>query len=256
VPKKAKNAALTDAEERFCDEYIVSLNATTAYQRAYPGASYTSARARGSELRAKLSIKAAIEGRQKALRKRNNCEADRVVQELVRLAFSDIEDVVDLTLPANPCLRNRDEIPPDARRAIQEISRTQFGVKVKLASKDAALDKLMRHLGLYRDLPPLEVLFNALEPADAAAFRAFLAATVHGGGATEAAPPALKLSPDSGQTPDGPGARDDGGGADAGRLAGGTHRLPGAADRGALHAAQREDADGGGAGDGPLLDEE
>jgi phage terminase small subunit len=175
---RSKKPALTPEHERFVDEYMIGLNATAAYQRAYPGSSYSSAQRAGWRLLRNVEVKAAVKAAQKELRKRNNCEADRVIQELMRLAFSDIEDVMDLSDPANPRLRNRDEIPPESRGAIQEISRTQFGVKVKLASKLDAIDKLMRMLGLYRDLPPLQVLLAALAPEEAAAVRAALAASL------------------------------------------------------------------------------
>jgi phage terminase small subunit len=57
-PKK-----LTKAQEVFIDEYLVLLNATEAYSRAYPKAKRTSARANGHELLTNTDIKAEIERR-------------------------------------------------------------------------------------------------------------------------------------------------------------------------------------------------
>ena len=45
-----------DAHERFCQEYLVDLNATAAYQRAYPKATAKSARTAGPRLLAIVGI--------------------------------------------------------------------------------------------------------------------------------------------------------------------------------------------------------
>jgi phage terminase small subunit len=45
-----------DAHERFCQEYLVDLNATAAYQRAYPKATRKSARTAGPRLLANVGI--------------------------------------------------------------------------------------------------------------------------------------------------------------------------------------------------------
>lgn len=130
---------------------------------------------------AKVNIKAEIARRQKEISKRLNIKTERVIREVALLAFSDIENVVDLSDRTNPQLRDRNDIPPECRRSIQEISKTQHGVKIKLADKAAALDKLMRHLGLYNDLPPLEVLLASLPPDIAATVRTGIAKTLHEG---------------------------------------------------------------------------
>src|SRR5581483_7695954 len=135
-----------------------------------------------ARLLAKVRVRRAVARGKARLRRRFGDAQERAVRELLRLAFSDIGDVVDLTDRDHPRLKPHADIPPDARRAVQEIGRTRHGVRVRMADKLAALDKVFRHLGLFRDLPPLEVLLGALPPAVAEAVRAALAAQVHGGG--------------------------------------------------------------------------
>ena len=172
---------LTDTERRFVDEYLTDLNGTQAYRRTYPRTPYASARVLATRLLAKVSIRAEIDAAIKARSQRTRITADKVLREYARLAFSDIGDVVDLSDPDSPRLKPRTDIPADARRTIQEVSRTQHGVKVKLADKRGALDKLAEHLGIAQPIPPLESLLAGLKPELAAAVRAELAASLSGG---------------------------------------------------------------------------
>ncbi len=103
-----------------------------------------------------------------------------------------------------------------------------------------------------QELPPLEVLLGALPDDIAKVVRKALADSLRPGG--DSGDGRTVVQPHPRPLTSGPDPTHDGGGADPRPVAGGTYRLPGAADSGTLHAAQREDADGGGAGDGPLLD--
>jgi len=221
-----KSPPLTPQQERFVEEYLIDLNATAAYRRAFPEAAAESARTLAARLLAKVRVRRAVARGKARLRRRFGDAQERAVRELLRLAFSDIGDVVDLTDRDHPRLKPHADIPPDARRAVQEIGRTRHGVRVRMADKLAALDKVFRHLGLFRDLPPLEVLLGALPPAVAEAVRAALAAQVHGGGdpagGGAALPPAGPgPGPGGGVALGGPGGPDAGGGVGAGPVAGG-----------------------------------
>ena len=53
---------MTEKQQKFADEYIISLNATQAYRKAYPNIKKDDvARANGSRLLAKANIKAYID---------------------------------------------------------------------------------------------------------------------------------------------------------------------------------------------------
>jgi phage terminase small subunit len=241
---------LTPKEERFVEEYLVDLNGTAAYRRAFPKAGPATARTNASQLLAKANVRAAVRKRRQQVEQRTKVTAERVVRELARLAFADLGDVADLSDPDQPRLKRH--IPPDARRALQEVSRTQHGVKIKLADKQAALDKLMRHLGLYQDLPPLEVLLGLLPPELAGPLRETLARSLPPGAGAGGAP---GHGPEPGGPAGGPGAVLHGGGPDPGPVA---ESVPGgpveAADAPVLPPGGQE-LRGGGEDAGPLFDD-
>ncbi len=75
---------------------------------------------------------------------------NRVLEELVRIAFSDIGDVFD----AHGALISFADLPPGIRSAIAEYSVRRgrngtYAVRVRLHSKLAALTALGRHLGMF-----------------------------------------------------------------------------------------------------------
>jgi phage terminase small subunit len=78
--------------------------------------------------------------------------ADQVIEELSRIAFARMSDVVDWG-PHGVRVRDLTELPDDARAAVAEVRQTETErgaqVSVKLHDKLAALDKLARHLGMY-----------------------------------------------------------------------------------------------------------
>lgn len=162
---------LTPSERVFVQEYLIDRNGTRAYRVAYPGAGYATAKKQAAVLRTKGNVKAEIDSAVAAQEARTRITADRVLREVARLAFTNLSDLMDTSDPENPRMRPRKDVPASAWAAVQSISRTKDGVRVKLFSKDAALDRLMRHLGLYKDLPTLELLLGALPEGMAAEVR-------------------------------------------------------------------------------------
>lgn len=167
---------LTPKERKFVAEYAVELNGTQAYLRAFPGAAYTTARNGAKDLLAKPYIKAEIDAAKDEHRKTCNVRARRVLDEIVGIAHSDPADIWEEGPDGKPQLRAWSTIPPAARKTIQsiEIKRKRLkggddvteweieDVKVKQHSKDSALDKLCKHLGLTKDGAALEKLLELL----------------------------------------------------------------------------------------------
>lgn len=81
---------LTDKQKRFCEEYLIDLNATQAAIRA--GYSAKTADKIGSELLGKTSIAVQIEKRKKAQQRRTEITADRVLMEIAKIAFAEASD--------------------------------------------------------------------------------------------------------------------------------------------------------------------
>lgn len=151
---------LTDRQKRFVEHYLIHLNGTKAAIEA--GFSPRTAGKIAGQLLANPRIQAAIQKAMQARSQRTAITADRVLRELAILAVSDIGDVLDFS-GVQPTLRPAHEISREARRAIASIKvrRHVEGkgddatvvevTEFKLWDKLSALDKLARHLGMYRD---------------------------------------------------------------------------------------------------------
>lgn len=136
---------LTPKQQRFADEYIIDLNATQAAIRA--GYSVKTAREQACVLLTNLNIQAAV---QKALKKRaerTQITADRVLEELAKIAFSNIVDYVSFN-GSTVTLGDSEQIEREKLAAIESVSEGKDGVKLKLHNKLTALNALSQHLGI------------------------------------------------------------------------------------------------------------
>jgi phage terminase small subunit len=144
-----------DKEDRFVDEYLVDLNATQAYHRSHPGTTDGTARAEGARLLAKPSIQEKISAAKAARAKRTHVTQDRIIRELSRIAFLDIEGA----FIGGGAFKAVSDLPPQIRRAVKGIevvelfagrgnNRTQVGQlkKVRFESKVRALEILLEHV--------------------------------------------------------------------------------------------------------------
>lgn len=146
---------LTPRQERFVQEYMLDLNASQAAIRA--GYTEESPTVAAAQLLANNSVAEAIAEAKAELARRNAEMVQGVVNEWAALAFSDIGHLIDFT-DGGFRIRNGDEIPPSARRAISSIKvRRESGgedkpptdvVEFKLWDKLDALAKLAQHFGL------------------------------------------------------------------------------------------------------------
>lgn len=141
-------AGLTAKQAQFVYEYLIDLNATQAAIRA--GYSADTARQMGAENLSKPSIKKAIETAMRARQVRTMVSADRIIEQLSRIAFADMchyavwggkGEMIDI-LPS-------DQVDGAAIKEITETV-TDNGVKRTLKLKDSvkALELLMRHNGM------------------------------------------------------------------------------------------------------------
>lgn len=142
---------LTDKQKRFCEEYVIDLNATQAAIRA--GYSEKTAAVIGAENLTKPNIQSFIQEKQKKLSEDTSITAQMVINEIAKIAFSNIQDYIgggneveDISL-----------LTPNKAAAVSMIKKeeTHFegGHKVtvsfKLYDKISALEKLGRHLGIF-----------------------------------------------------------------------------------------------------------
>ena len=142
---------LTLRKRMFVKEYLIDLNATQAAIRA--GYSPKTAANQGSRLLSFAEIQALIQEENAQRMERTEITADRVLQELARLGFSDPRNYVE----EDGSLRSVRALDDDAAAAVQslEVVEGEGGAqlkKLKLWDKTASLTLLGRHLKLFTDL--------------------------------------------------------------------------------------------------------
>ena len=83
-------AQLTEKQKRFCEEYLIDLNATQSYLRAgYKAKSNEIARVESHKLLTKPNIQQYIEELRAEQSKRTEITADKVLEEIGSVAFCD-----------------------------------------------------------------------------------------------------------------------------------------------------------------------
>lgn len=140
---------MTKKQKLFCDEYLIDLNATQAAIRA--GYSPETAGSIGNENLTKPEIRAHIDRAMAERSRRTGVNADRVVQELAKIAFVNASDVID---PETATIRE-DALPEDTA-AIQSVKVKTFGEdglerEIKMADKLKALELLGKHMGMFKE---------------------------------------------------------------------------------------------------------
>lgn len=142
---------MTDAQKRFCDEYLIDLNATRAYKVAYPNCKKDdTARANSSRMLTNANIKEYIDKKQKDIQKRTEITQEQVIQELASIAFSNATEFA--TVKGNRVkIKNTDDLEESVKKAIVSIKKGKNGIEIKSADKVQALELLGRHLGIFND---------------------------------------------------------------------------------------------------------
>lgn len=136
---------LTEKQKRFCDEYLIDLNATQAAIRA--GYSEKTAEQMGYQLLQKTSVQEHLQKRLSDRSERTAITQDRVLNELAKVGFAKAADYTDADL--------------------------------KYSNKLRALELLEKHLGMFDKAEPPSreeaeddpITKSLKEAADAALFR-------------------------------------------------------------------------------------
>lgn len=165
---------MTDAQKRFCDEYLVDLNATRAYKVAYPKCKKDeTANAASSRMLRNVKVQEYISEKQKDIERRTEVTQDMVIKELAKIAFLDIRKLYT----ENGQLKNVADIDSDTAGAISSLEtleeyegygddREKIGdtQKVKLLDKTKALELLGKHLGMFKEKVTIDGNVNTNNP--------------------------------------------------------------------------------------------
>ena len=149
---ETKKRKLTPKQERFCEEYIVDLNATQAAIRT--GYSQYSAKEIGYENLTKLHIQKKIRDLADKRSERTGITADSVLKEIARCAFLDprkffnkggqLKDMIDL----DPDVAAAARMDISVTKINEKIAKT---AKIRFVDKKGALELLGKHLMLFTD---------------------------------------------------------------------------------------------------------
>lgn len=139
---------LNPKQQRFVEEYLIDLNATQAAIRA--GYSPKTATAIASENLSKPSISAAIACAMAERSKRTGITQDRILEELAKVAFIKLTDIVDDTGKIKAGATDEDRACIESIKYKRTDTDTGYSEEreVKASSKLKAIELLMRHIGM------------------------------------------------------------------------------------------------------------
>ena len=139
---------LNPKQQRFVEEYLIDLNATQAAIRA--GYSPKTATAIASENLSKPSISAAIACAMAERSKRTGITQDRILEELAKVAFIKLTDIVDDTGKIKAGATDEDRACIESIKYKRTDTDTGYSEEreVKASSKLKAIELLMRHTGM------------------------------------------------------------------------------------------------------------
>ena len=148
-----KGRALTEKQKRFCDQYLIHLNATQAYIDAgYSTHRRTSASTEGSRLLGNLNIQIYLKKRMDEIQRRTEITQDRVLNEYAKIAFFDPRKL--LQEDGRPLKISKLDDESAGAIAGLDVSEDTMGFDItnyKIANKLGALDSIARHLGMFND---------------------------------------------------------------------------------------------------------
>lgn len=169
---------LTAKQEAFCIAYLECGNASKAYRQVYSikNMSDASIHVAASRLLANAKITLRLQELRQPAIEAAQVTVEKVLQEAARLAFADVRKLYrpDGTLiPIH-------ELDDDIAAAITGVDVVESGDKVltkkyKLADKNAAIERLFKHLGMYerdnqQQVDPLAAVLQAIASRSNSAF--------------------------------------------------------------------------------------
>lgn len=177
---------MTDAQKRFCDEYLIDLNATRAYKVAYPKCKKDeTANAASSRMLRNVKVQEYISEKQKEIEKRTEVTQDMVIKELANIAFFNIKNLYN----GNGTLKAIKDIDEETIKAISSVKVLQkagaMKISIDMEGKDnevpiehipeqtiefktndkvRALELLGKHLGMFKEKVTIDGNVNTNNP--------------------------------------------------------------------------------------------
>lgn len=136
-----KNTELTSEQQMFCIYYSRTFNAAQSYQKAY-GCSYNSALCAGSRLLGNVNVREEIERLKELKRQQIVAMEEDFVELQMRIAFSDVADVVEIDKVLGCIPKNLKQIDTQIVRSIKNGAN---GIVIEMEDRQKAIVWLDEH---------------------------------------------------------------------------------------------------------------
>jgi phage terminase small subunit len=139
------NAAdfLTPKQRKFCDEYLIDMNASRAALRA----GYSASTALNGSLMAMPKIKLYLQQQTEEIAQKVQVNSDMVLRELCKIAFGNMGNYF---LPDGK-LKPMHQLTDDEKAALWNVTVNDVGeMKIRMYNKLSALDKIAKYLNFYK----------------------------------------------------------------------------------------------------------
>lgn len=151
---------LNDKERRFAEEYIIDLDRARAVKAA--GYSHENPNSYAYELLQRPHIAEYIQYLKAEQSQRTRITADRVLNELARMAFLDPSKIVSIDEGGKVVITPTEMLSEDDRRCVAEIAETKDGIRIKMTDKRGALELLGKHLKIFTDVSEQKHTFTQM----------------------------------------------------------------------------------------------
>jgi phage terminase small subunit len=155
--KKSLNN-LTIKQEKFCQAYIETGNASEAYRQAYSCGNMKDSviNIKACELLKNGKISVRVRELQSELKKSSDIKKSDILEELSCIAFSDIRHYVTFN-GTTLKFKNFDELTDKQARAIESIKESKTGIEIKLHGKSWSIERICK---CWDTMPPKTLIFR------------------------------------------------------------------------------------------------
>ena len=144
-----REETLTDKQLKFCNEYLIDFNGKQAAIRA--GYAEKTADITASKLLRVSKVKEYLDSRKKEIVKASDISIQKVLNELAKIAFSNITDFIKVK-GDEISLTDWTLLSKEQTACIESVSQTKEGYRLKLYNKPQALEMIGRHLGMFLEM--------------------------------------------------------------------------------------------------------
>lgn len=144
---------LNPRKQRFCDEYLISYNATQAAIKA--GYSEKAAGAQGSRLLKDVNVRAYLGAKQREIHIENTISREEVLYHLSELAAGRVPEMKEVVVREATYIDNANN--PEKKTMVYNEKVQMIPLPTRNGDRNKALELLGRHYALFTDRKELEM---------------------------------------------------------------------------------------------------